>query len=41
LSAILSQQEGKLPTLSREGVELLTAFTRSPLTGWTVAAGIP
>ena len=40
LSAILSQTEGKLPTLSREGVELLTAFTRSPLTGWTVAAGI-
>ncbi len=40
LSAILSKEEGKLPTLSREGVELLTAFTRSPLTGWTVAAGI-
>jgi two-component sensor histidine kinase len=41
LPAILSQKEGKLPTLSLEGVELLTAFTRSPLTGWTVAAGIP
>jgi two-component sensor histidine kinase len=40
LSAILSETEGQLPTLSREGVELLTAFTRSPLTGWTVAAGI-
>src|SRR5262249_61462015 len=24
-----------------EGVPLLTGFTRSPLTGWTVAAGIP
>ena len=41
LPAILSQTEGKLTTHSLEGVELLTAFTRSPLTGWTVAAGIP
>lgn len=42
LPAILSQQSsGQLPTQSLEGVPLLTAFTRSPLTGWTVAAGIP
>ena len=42
LPALLSpQKEGKLTTSSLEGVELLTAFTRSPLTGWTVAAGIP
>ncbi len=41
LPAILSQREGKLLTYSLEGVELLTAFTRSPLTGWTVGAGIP
>ena len=41
LPALLSRNEGKLPTYSLEGVELLTAFTRSPLTGWTVAAGIP
>jgi two-component sensor histidine kinase len=41
LPAILSQPQGKLSTFSLEGVELLTAFTRSPLTGWTVAAGIP
>jgi two-component sensor histidine kinase len=41
LPTLLSQNEGKLPTYSLEGVELLTAFTRSPLTGWTVAAGIP
>lgn len=41
LPALLSQKEGKLFTVSLEGVELLTAFTRSPLTGWTVAAGIP
>lgn len=40
LPAILSQKEGKLPTSSLEGVELLTAFTRSPVTGWTVGAGI-
>jgi two-component sensor histidine kinase len=41
LPAILSQKEGRLSTNSLEGVELLTAFTRSPLTGWTVGAGIP
>lgn len=41
LPALLSQKEGKLSTFSLEDVELLTAFTRSPLTGWTVAAGIP
>jgi two-component sensor histidine kinase len=40
LPAILSQKEGKLSTYSLEGVELITAFTRSPLTSWTVAAGI-
>lgn len=41
LPSILSLQEGKLLTFSLEGVELLTAFTRSSVTGWTVAAGIP
>jgi two-component sensor histidine kinase len=41
LPVMLSQTEGKLSTHSLEGVELLTAFTRSPLTGWTVAAGLP
>jgi two-component sensor histidine kinase len=41
LPALQSQKEGKLPTYSLEDVELLTAFTRSPLSGWTVAAGIP
>lgn len=40
LPALLAETEGKLPTYSLEDVELLTAFTRSPLTGWTVAAGI-
>jgi two-component sensor histidine kinase len=33
--------EGKLTSVSREGVELNTAFTRSPLTGWKIAAGTP
>jgi two-component sensor histidine kinase len=32
--------EAKVPTVSLEGVPLLTAFARSDLTGWTVAAGI-
>jgi two-component sensor histidine kinase len=41
LPALLAQKEGTLLTYSLEGVQLLTAFTRSPLTGWTVAAGIP
>ena len=41
LPAILAEKEGKLSTYSLEGVPLLTSFTRSPLTGWTVAAGIP
>lgn len=36
-----SNTEGKLPTFSLEGVPLLTAFTHSPLTGWSVAAGTP
>jgi two-component sensor histidine kinase len=33
--------EATLVTTSLEGVELITAFTRSPTTGWTVAAGLP
>jgi len=32
--------EAILPTVSLEGVPLITSFTRSSLTGWTVAAGI-
>ncbi|MEA3028241.1 MAG: hypothetical protein QOF91_3526 [Alphaproteobacteria bacterium] len=42
LPALLSKQdEGKLYTVSREGVALNTAFTRSALTGWKIAAGTP
>jgi two-component sensor histidine kinase len=32
--------EATVPTISLEGVPLITSFTRSSLTGWTVAAGI-
>lgn len=32
--------EATLPTVSLEGVPLITGFTRSRTTGWTVAAGI-
>ena len=32
--------EAQIETVTLEGVPLLTAFTRSPLTGWTVAGGI-
>jgi two-component sensor histidine kinase len=32
--------EATLPTVSLEGVPLITTFTHSSLTGWTVAAGI-
>jgi two-component sensor histidine kinase len=42
LPTLLSRDdEGKLSTVSREGVALNTAFTRSPLTGWKIAAGSP
>jgi two-component sensor histidine kinase len=42
LPALLGPEaEGKLDTVSREGVELNTVFTQSPLTGWKIAAGTP
>jgi two-component sensor histidine kinase len=37
---LFQQWETKVETISLEGVPLLTAFTRSPMTGWTVAAGL-
>ncbi len=37
---LFQREEAKVETVSLEGVPLLTAFTRSPLTGWTVAAGL-
>jgi two-component sensor histidine kinase len=38
---LFKAQEAKLPTVSLEGVPLLTAYSHSPQTGWIVAAGIP
>jgi two-component sensor histidine kinase len=37
---LFRKTESTLPTISLEGVPLITSFTRSSLTGWTVAAGI-
>jgi len=37
---LFQSDEGTLPTVSLDGLPLITAFSRSPLTGWTVAAGI-
>jgi two-component sensor histidine kinase len=37
---MLRSSEATLPTVSLEGVSLITTFARSSLTGWTVAAGI-
>lgn len=42
LQAALSQRDdGIAETISLEGTPLITAFTRSPETGWVVAMGIP
>jgi two-component sensor histidine kinase len=37
---MLREAEATLQTVSLEGVALFTTFSRSPLTGWTVATGI-
>lgn len=39
-AVMFTAPEGQERTISLEGVPLLTAFVRSPLTGWTAAAGI-
>jgi two-component sensor histidine kinase len=41
LAALFNNDEATLITTSLEGIELITAYTRSPLSGWTVAAGMP
>jgi two-component sensor histidine kinase len=41
LAALFESDEAKLITTSLENIELITAFTRSSLSGWSVAAGIP
>ena len=38
---LFKAREAKVPTVSLEGVPLLTAFSHSPVSGWIVAAGIP
>ena len=39
-AAMSREAEATLQTVSREGAPLIRTFARSPLTGWTVAAGI-
>jgi two-component sensor histidine kinase len=39
-AAMFQKSEATLPSVSLEGVPLITAYTRSSLTGWTIAAGI-
>lgn len=39
-AAMFRVAEATLPTVSLEGVPLITSFARSSLTGWTVAAGV-
>ena len=39
-AAMFRAEEATLSTVSLENVPLITRFARSPLTGWTVAAGI-
>jgi two-component sensor histidine kinase len=39
-AAMLRGSEATLPTVSLEGIPLITTFARSSLTGWTVAGGI-
>ena len=39
-AAISREPEATLPTVSLEGVPLITSYARSSLTGWTVAAGV-
>jgi two-component sensor histidine kinase len=38
--AMMRLDEATLPTVSLDGVPLISGFARSPLTGWIVAAGI-
>ena len=38
---LMRRNEGVIETTSLEGTPLLTAFSKSPSSGWSVAAGIP
>src|SRR5262249_1951152 len=37
---MFKSDEATLSATSLDGVQLITSFTRSPLTGWTVAGGV-
>lgn len=39
--AVQQEGEGSLETVTKEGTPVYTAFSRSALSGWTVAAGAP
>jgi PAS domain S-box-containing protein len=41
VAAIWSGREGTLESVTREGVPVFSAFSRSELSGWTAAVGIP
>jgi diguanylate cyclase (GGDEF)-like protein len=41
LRRIRESDEGTMETLSRDGVPILSVYTRSPVTRWRVAIGIP
>src|SRR5215813_2432221 len=38
---ISKSREGWLPSVTKEGVPVYSAFQRSPISGWTVAIGLP
>ncbi|NEX59592.1 ATP-binding protein [Noviherbaspirillum galbum] len=41
LAAIRAGKTGEIRHVSRDGVPIYTALVRSPLSGWTVAVGVP
>ncbi len=41
MQAVMQESEGALETTTKEGTPVYTAFSRSSLSGWTVAAGAP
>src|SRR6516164_9045246 len=38
---ILKSSEGWFPSVTKEGLPVYSAFKRSPITGWTIAGGLP
>ncbi|HEY7300926.1 MAG TPA: sensor histidine kinase [Xanthobacteraceae bacterium] len=40
-SALMKEVEGTLDTTTFDGIVVLTGFNRAPLSGWSVAVGIP